>query len=61
MKIQNYWRKNKKMAEERIEKLESLLKLMAEQMIKVFESNNFLLVENLRLMKENEELRKNGE
>lgn len=47
------------MTEERIEKLENLLKLIAEQMIEVFKSNNSLLVENLRLMKENEELRKN--
>lgn len=47
------------MTEERIEKLENLLKIYTEQFVMLIDSNNKLLVENLRLMKENEELRKN--
>ena len=37
---------------------EELFKTMAEQFIKLVESNNFLLQENLRLMKLNDEILK---
>jgi len=47
------------MSKERIEKLEDLFKYMAEQFIMLVTSNNKLLEENLKLMKANEELRKN--
>jgi len=45
------------MSQERIEKLEDLARYMAEQFMKLVESNNRLLEDNLRLMKENEELK----
>ena len=45
---------------DRIEKLEELLKTMAEQFVILITNNNKLLEENLRLMKENEELKNNG-
>lgn len=41
------------------EQIENLFKTMAQQFIILIESNNKLLIENLRLMKENSELRKN--
>jgi len=34
--------------------IQELFKVMAKQFIKLVESNNFLLQENLRLMKEND-------
>lgn len=49
------------MSEERIIKLEDLLKKMLEQFVMIIDSNNKLLIENLKLMKENEELRKINE
>jgi hypothetical protein len=39
-------------------KLRELFEYMAKQFVMLVESNNNLLVENLRLMKENKELRK---
>lgn len=39
--------------------IEDLFQTMAQQFIMLIESNNKLLIENLRLMKENEGLRKN--
>lgn len=41
-----------------IEKLENLLGKMAEQFVMLITNNNLLLAENIRLMRENEELRK---
>ena len=46
------------MTEERKDRLEELLKIMLEQFITLMNSNNHLLEENLRLLKENEVLRK---
>lgn len=46
--------------ENRNEKLEELLKYMAEQFVMLITNNNHLLEENLKLMKENERLNKDG-
>lgn len=41
-----------------LEKIVDLLKIMSEQFVQVMQNNNKLLEENLRLWKENSELRK---
>jgi hypothetical protein len=44
--------------ENKMEKITNLLEVMMNQFVAIIESNNNLLVENLRLMKENDDLRK---
>jgi 3-phosphoglycerate kinase len=44
--------------QDNIEKITKLLEVMMKQFVAIIEANNNLLVENLRLMKENDELRK---
>jgi len=51
--------KEKETEDERFNHFTNLFGTMAQQFIALIESNNNLLIENLRLMKENNDLRQN--